>query len=212
MKPWNLDALPGPIYRQVAREINPDATTGTPPASGTKPHSAPCVVLSIDPGKMCGLALIDLAADDGPDRIRHLEALPFGDTFDAIDCVLAVGRQAITCAAVVIEDTRQQPIHIGKITANAKAARAEVRRISKIARDVGRIDCMIDILCERAAALHIPTICVPPRTAKWDARRFKVVTGWEARTNQHIRDAVRNAWPLTPSHVAAARRQARSQR
>lgn len=33
-----------------------------------------------------------------------------------------------------------------------------------------------------------------PTSSKWDAKRFKMITGWEGRTNSEMRDAVRAAW------------------
>ncbi len=33
-----------------------------------------------------------------------------------------------------------------------------------------------------------------PNSTKWDAKKFKMVTGWDGRTNSEMRDAVRAAW------------------
>jgi len=33
-----------------------------------------------------------------------------------------------------------------------------------------------------------------PTSSKWDAKRFKMITGWDGRTNSEMRDAVRAAW------------------
>lgn len=33
-----------------------------------------------------------------------------------------------------------------------------------------------------------------PTSTKWDAKKFKMITGWDGRSNPEMRDAVRAAW------------------
>ena len=67
----------------------------------------------------------------------------------------------------------------------------------KMARNVGEIDawsCLIASVCADAGiACH--GISPKNKGAKLDAVQFKALTGWEHKTNSHVRDAAMVAWP-----------------
>jgi len=90
---------------------------------------------------------------------------------------------------VVLEDSRQQSAVFSR--------GANPRAMLKIARNVGEIDQLcrqIDELCKR---MGIACLGVSPlrKGSKLSAARFREITGWAGRSNQHERDSAMVAWP-----------------
>lgn len=148
----------------------------------------PFIALCIDPGAVCGAAYLDLAAP----RASQIVALDSG-TFAG---VYAEVRDPISYVpdAVVIEDTRGLPIYARN--------RLKGRAREKAVRDVGRIDAMCDLLEDAARGAGRAVHLYVPHGPKWSADVLKQTTGYEGRTNQHTRDAVRAGWGLTPAMIA----------
>lgn len=132
-------------------------------------------IIGIDPGQRTGIAVY---RDGALCELRTLSP-------DQLESVLA----DLAPALVVLEDSRQQ---------SAVFARgANPRAMLKIARNVGEIDQLcrqIDELCMR---IGIARVAVSPlrKGAKLSAARFREITGWTGRSNQHVRDAVCVSWP-----------------
>lgn len=66
----------------------------------------------------------------------------------------------------------------------------------KMARKVGQVDAYCNIITAICAELGIPCHGISPKDkgAKMDAERFKAVTGWAGKSNQHERDAAMVAY------------------
>ncbi|OZC04030.1 hypothetical protein BSZ36_14180 [Rubricoccus marinus] len=168
------------------------------------PNPPRVLYLGIDPGTTTGLALADGAdgrlvsvASAGPlATVRHLDALA---REHAAGAVLVRG--------VWIEDSRPLPIY----ARNRNANRGERDRI---ARAVGHTDLLTGFYADLCASHGWAVALVEPkRVAKWDADTLRRLAGWEARTNEHGRDAARlvfgrtspppEARTPTPSKVSA---------
>lgn len=68
--------------------------------------------------------------------------------------------------------------------------------LAKIARNVGEIDAYCRMLVERCESLGIPAHSISPKDKgeKLNSDRFRALTGWATRCNQHERDAAMVAW------------------
>ncbi|MEL6703051.1 MAG: hypothetical protein AAFP15_02080 [Bacteroidota bacterium] len=156
------------------------------------------LVLSIDPGKTCGLAYVHLA---GPThkRLAGFDSADYWDLLTHLDTYAQRPEYGLV-AAVVVEAANALPIY------REKYAEGGVKTLAKIGRNVGQTDAKADHLLWRASMLGWPVIAVKPKGEKWDDRRMREETGYAARrrTNKHNRDAIRNAWRLTRAHVADA--------
>ena len=140
------------------------------------------VIIGIDPGQRTGIAVY---RDGALDRLLTLSP-------EQVEPMLASVRPSL----VAFEDSRQQ---------SAVFARGTNHRATlKIARNVGEIDQLcrqIEAECNR---LGIECVGVSPlrKGAKLNAERFRALTDWAGRTNQHMRDAAMVAWPyrLAPTN------------
>lgn len=65
---------------------------------------------------------------------------------------------------------------------------------ARIGKNVGENHAVGKLLEEYCQFNQIPYKLIRPTTEKWDSRKFKMITGYEKRTNQEIRDAVKIAW------------------
>ena len=130
--------------------------------------------IGIDPGQRTGIAVY---RDGALCELRTLSP-------DQLESVLA----DLAPALVVLEDSRQQSAVFARV--------ANPRAMLKIARNVGEIDQLcrqIDELCMR---IGIARVAVSPlrKGAKLSAARFREITGWTGRSNQHERDAAMCAY------------------
>ena len=154
-------------------------------------------VLGIDPGASTGLAGLVPPAAGGHRRPAggHRARLAFvvsAGPLPTCRLVVAWHRGGVLLSAV-IEDTRSLPVY----ARHADKGRGERDRV---ARSVGRVDCLTDLYLDLLHSMAVPVQCVEPaRAAKWDADELRRVTGFEGPTNEHGRDAARLVW-------AAARR------
>ena len=66
---------------------------------------------------------------------------------------------------------------------------------AKIGMNVGMNHAIGMKLEEFCVVNQIPYKLYKPTNEKWDARKFKLITGYDKRSSQETRDAVRAAWP-----------------
>lgn len=163
---------------------------GTEPG-GAAPELAAPFVLGIDPGADTGLA--GFVPPTGRRQRGRLAFVTSAGPLVALRLLTAWHREGVLLAAVV-EDSRRLPVY-------ARHADRSGRQRDRIARNVGRVDCLTDLYLDllrsfRAAdGARVPVRCVEPvRAPKWDAGTLRRLTGYEDRTNQHGRDAARLVW------------------
>jgi len=134
-------------------------------------------ILGIDPGASTGLAGFDGGA------------LQFLLTVEphAIEHVL----RRYMPARVVFEDSRLE-----RRAWNARTKTAYGAALAT-ARSLGQVDAWCSLITAVCADLGIPAHGISPteKGAKLDAAAFTRATGWDARSNQHERDAAMVAWP-----------------
>lgn len=134
-------------------------------------------VLGIDPGQNTGMALYS------ENTIIELFTIqPIG----LLDVIYQYEPEI-----VIYEDSRLQS-HVWTGPMPKAAA-------MKVARNLGQIDAWCSLIVEICAKRHIPCRGISPKDkgAKVDSKRFKEVTGWIGKSNQHERDAAMVAWPFT---------------
>jgi hypothetical protein len=141
------------------------------------------LVIGLDPGKSFGFA-----------AYQHKKLVQL-ETYCLVG-VLGVLRHLTGNDLVIIEDSRLQSVLFPRI--NARGVGVNHKTQLKIARDVGRIDSYCDIVQEFCVSSAIPLIKISPeqKGKKLDAEAFAKKTGWEGKTNQHVRDAAIVAWPF----------------
>lgn len=162
-------------------------------------------VLGIDPGTTTGLAAFCPS-------VRRLAFVDSAGPLATLRLITAWHREG-RLAAAVIEDSRGLPIY-------ARHGRANKGQRDRIARNVGRVDCLTDLYVSLLDSLGVPvTSAEPARAKKWDADTLRRVTGWTDRTNEHGRDAARlvlgcTARAVSPMHggQSHARQSARGAR
>lgn len=143
------------------------------------------LILGIDPGSATGVAVFV----DG--ALRELITVsPLG----VLDMVK--DRQP---ARVVFEDSRL----VTRLW-NARG-KQNIGTALASARSVGQVDRLCSMIVEQCELLGIAAHGISPtaKGAKLDAARFKAITGWAARSNQHERDAAMVAWPYRKAATVA---------
>ena len=139
------------------------------------------VIIGIDPGQHCGLAV----CKNG--QLRELHTLSPLQLFGFLADVRLLEQRAGDWGCIVFEDSRlQSPVW---------AAQGQAGKL-KIARNVGMVDMVCSMVQEWATVHGVPFIGVSPKAkgAKMDAATFARLTGWTGRSNQHERDAASLAW------------------
>lgn len=133
------------------------------------------VLIGVDPGRRTGIAIY---------RAGLLHDLRTMTPEEARTLIAQVPPDL-----VVLEDSRRQ-----SAVFNRPVSR---RAMLKIARNVGEIDQLCREIALTCASREIPYIGVSPlgKGAKLNAARFKEITGWAGRSNQHERDAAMCAHP-----------------
>lgn len=133
------------------------------------------LILGIDPGKNTGVAVFA-----GGKLFGLYTTDPNG---------VAAMLDRYNPERVVFEDSR-----LTRATWGRGVSPAALR---KIARNVGQIDAWCTQLVDLCAARGIVAHGISPKGkgAKLDAAKFKALTGFDGRSNQHERDAAVVAWP-----------------
>lgn len=140
------------------------------------------VLMGIDPGQRTGAALY---------RDGALTALC---TVTPIEVHTLI--REVVPDMVVFEDSRLQ----SRVwTANKVRPAAGL----KIARDVGRIDMLCELIQAECERLRITCHGVSPKGkgAKVNAEAFERITGWATASNEHTRDAAMVAYPYRRAHA-----------
>lgn len=167
----------------------PDVSTDTPGRAHAEAGGATRFVLGIDPGASTGLAgLVPPDGDAGGDRQRPRFAfVTSASPLPALRLLTAWHRAGLLLGAVV-EDTRELPIYARHDDKN----RGERDRV---ARSVGRVDCLTDLYVDLLRSMSVPVrLGQPRRSSKWDAAELRRRTGFDGPTNEHGRDAARLVW------------------
>lgn len=133
------------------------------------------LILGIDPGIQTGVAIF---------REGELHALLTIEPH-MIGTLIGMHKPG----RVVFEDSR-----LTSVVFSAAGTRAAAL---KIARNVGEIDAWCRLITLVCGELRIQAHGISPtrKGTKLDAERFRAVTGWELKSNQHERDAAMVAWP-----------------
>ena len=128
------------------------------------------MMIGIDPGVNTGIAVWDK-------DVRKLQLCAAMPIHAAMDLVKAE-HLAQRLHSVVFEDARLRTGYFGP------SSRAKAQGAGSVKRDC-------TIWADYLGALGIPYRTISPRQkgAKVDAERFKAMTGWQAQTNEHGRDA-----------------------
>lgn len=132
-----------------------------------KPNTYP-IYIGIDPGTTTGFAIWDA-------ECQSLISLETHTFFSALDRILDMKQKFNIC--VVVEDSTQRKWY---------GANAEVKR-----QGAGSIKRECKIWKEVLDGFKIPNkFCHPIKYGtKINQERFKQITGWNQRTNNHVRDA-----------------------
>ena len=132
------------------------------------------VIFGIDPGAHTGIAIYTDGALTGLKTVTPHQIHPL--LLDA------------SPNRVIFEDSRLQS-HAWTQTASRAAS-------LKMARNVGEIDAWCRLIVGLCETLKIPAHGISPqgKGAKLDAEKFKAITGWAGKSNQHERDAAIVAW------------------
>lgn len=158
-----------------------------------------CVV-GIDPGDTTGVSVWDVDAQ----RLVACVGVGFFDALQLLsERAWSVGDDYDEgtrgpwwpVGLVVVEDNRRLPIY-------ARHDRVRGRERDRLCRNVGRIDRDVELWatwCTREG--YAVRLAEPLRGGKWDAAKLRAVTGWEAPTNEHGRDAARLVVGTNRRHV-----------
>ncbi len=113
-------------------------------------------------------------------KIRILDNL---DLFDLVTCLSAWEEDHLVC------------IEAGWLNKKTNFHFAKNKGVSdKISMAVGQNHAVGKLIEQYCVKHEIPYKLVAPTGAKWDAKLFKQITGWEGKSNQENRDAARAAW------------------
>lgn len=129
--------------------------------------------IGIDPGKYTGFAVWVPAAGE----FDYLETLTFWEALGQIEEDYEPNK-----VIVVLEDPAQnKPTFFHKATGQ--------RQREKISQDVGANKREAQLLAEGLERMGYRVKRVQPKTSKLSGEEFKALTGYEKRTNPHVRDA-----------------------
>lgn len=132
-------------------------------------------LIGIDPGKQTGIA------------VYHGGVLVQLRTVSPSEVAEVLSASGPT--RVIMEDSRLQSAVFNRPVSQ--------RAMLKIARNVGEVDQIcrrIEAVCE-TAGIELVRVSPQRKGAKLNAARFKEITGWAGRSNQHERDAAMCAHP-----------------
>ncbi len=133
------------------------------------------IVIGLDPGTITGFAKRNTA-------LRAFEEVSSYSIHRAMDLVLAEHRRVPDQLLVIFEDARLRQF-FSKVDKQQEDYGDGVREGAGAAkRDAAIWD---DFLADH----KIPSISQAPRGTKRSAQEFRVLTGWQGRTNEHSRDA-----------------------
>lgn len=133
-------------------------------------------IIGIDPGQYTGVAILDVPSKQWTLR-----------TEDFWSCYELVKTQWPKTTLIVIETPRKF-----MYARNDKFTSRDVR--NKMSSDMGGNRREAELLAARFESLGFTVKRIVPAGSKWSAETLKRYTGITARTNAHVRDAVRLAF------------------
>ena len=180
----HINDLPPRARKAVLDASFPDQTArvDSRPVSGAtggyERSPEPRHFIGIDPGRKTGLAVWDA-------KLSTFELLDTLDFWQTVDLVTTAYPPLST--VLVIEDPGMNKPTFG----HGEAAR---RKREKISRNVGWNQCEAALLIEGFERLGYEVRRVRPQgkkgeKRKWNAAKFRAITGYTKRTSEHSRDA-----------------------
>lgn len=133
-------------------------------------------IVGIDPGQHTGVAIYD--------RVSKEWVLRTEDFWSAYDILKTFSRET---TLIVIETPRKF-----MYARNDKFTGPDVR--NRMSSDMGGNRREAELLAARFESLGFTVNWIVPAGSKWCAKTLKRYTGITARTNEHVRDAVRLAF------------------
>lgn len=178
MPRWSAEELAA--YQQRQRSAGAGATSrdgATPEGRNVAPAPAVLDVIGIDPGVTTGFAVWSV------DAMKLLRVESMG-IVRAMREVAAIARaHADGQLFVIFEDARKRR-RFDVADREEQGYRAGARR-----EGVGSVKRDSSIWEEFLLDIGVPFKARAPMSTKWSAERFRRATKWEARTNEHGRDA-----------------------
>jgi hypothetical protein len=141
------------------------------------------IIIGIDPGVHTGVAKWSIDSK----KLMRVEEMKI---HQAMRCIEHAHNSGL-CKLVVFEDARLRRWFGTK-------GRESLQGAGSIKRDSS-------ILCDFLADLGIPFAALSPKAKgkKVDSEQFKMITGWEGRTNEHARDAAMLVYNMSDAMVAS---------
>lgn len=144
-------------------------------------------VLGVDPGVETGLAYFDGVSGEWLD----VGTVDFHALMSWADSVPRESRERFI---VIVENAKAMPVFRRKYgEKEARAAQAQARSIGQNNRES---ELVIGELRRRGFSVveYAPKSTWKNKVHKWTQEECRSITGYEPRTNQHVRDAMRMAW------------------
>lgn len=143
-------------------------------------------------------------------QLRKFTDMETTDFWGGINYLMAQRKMAATYKyklSVVIEDPNiNKPVFTPPDLDPVKLLRSKPRKFDEaksaflrsmnIAQKVGRNKESAYLTIDFLKRKEIDFMTSRPIAPKWDAQEFKRLTGYEGRTNEHVRDAARLVWKL----------------
>lgn len=139
------------------------------------------VIVGIDPGVNTGVAI---GSHEDPTLPIIFQTLDFWGVYDK------VAKYNPDHTGIVIEVANAKRVMYLRVDGNSDAGRVRENMAAKIGSNRREAE----LLASRFEAMGFPVVRVTPTRTKWDADELKRRTGITARTNEHVRDAIRLVW------------------
>ena len=138
---------------------------------------------AIDPGTTTAIAVVDNT---------RVVATWSGSLLDAFDAIVRM-HETHGVTTWFVEDTGRMPTWHYDAT--------DTRKREKVSRNVGMVQRDASLICQLLTRRGYNHYRVKPRGGKWGPAIVEQVTGYDRRTNQHVRDAIRLAWAYRMAEV-----------
>ena len=142
--------------------------------------------IGIDPDLKASGFCVLIKQPFGKWKIETLDTLPFFTLLNAIDNEMrgaqAPGNELTVC------------IEAGWLNKSIHHFAENKAIAGRIGKNVGHNEAIGKLIAEYCERNNTNHKLIKPVSSKWNAELFRKITGWEKRTNQEERDAVRAAW------------------
>jgi hypothetical protein len=155
------------------------------------------IAIGIDPGVETGFAVWNVARK----QFISIESMKIHKAMQRVKDIQLTANEFSRLAIVIVEDARKRRVFTVADKNQEKYGAGVREGVGSAKRDAKIWD---DYLTELGVLFVMNT----PRTgkAKKDAALFKMLTKWEGRTNEHMRDAAMLVAGIDESHVKMALR------